>query len=79
MLFELLAKKELLATYYVKIICKTQQNSSLLLMMLHFMPVAECRVLLMKNAEEIMVPLRNLLEVTLSAKHLYNTISGEVL
>ena len=61
----------------MKLICKTQQNSSLLLMLLLFMLVAECRVLLMTIAEEIMVPLRSLVEATWTAKHLYTAISGK--
>lgn len=44
-----------------------------------FLFAAECRVLLMTIAEEIVVPLRRLSEKTWTAKELYATISGEAL
>ncbi|RVW48566.1 putative E3 ubiquitin-protein ligase LIN-1 [Vitis vinifera] len=45
--------------------------------LLSFSKIPECRVLLMTIAEEIVVPLRSLVQVTWTAKHLYTTISGE--
>lgn len=45
--------------------------------LLSFSKIPECRVLLMTIAEEIVVPLRSLVQVTWTAKHLYTAISGE--
>ncbi|KAF8395916.1 hypothetical protein HHK36_019871 [Tetracentron sinense] len=45
--------------------------------LLNFSKISECRVLLTTIADEIMVPLRNLAQVTWTAKQLHAVISGE--
>ncbi|XP_010265971.1 PREDICTED: putative E3 ubiquitin-protein ligase LIN-1 isoform X2 [Nelumbo nucifera] len=45
--------------------------------LLNFSKISECRVLLMKIADEIVIPLRSLVEVTWTAKQLHKILSGE--